>query len=73
METDYKGYTIEVLTELVPRLPQWWTFRALVFVPDGTVNRFNYHGPHFQTKDEAEREGLRLVKQWIDDGMPDLR
>ena len=42
METDYKGRTIEILTEEVHGQ---WTFRALVFVPDGssqTVKRFSY-------------------------------
>jgi hypothetical protein len=73
METDYKGRTIEILTEEVHSK---WTFRALAFVPDGssqTVKRFSYHGPHFQTKEEAEWEGLLIVKRWIDDGMPDVR
>jgi hypothetical protein len=32
METDYKAHTIEILTEEVHGK---WTFRALVFVPDG--------------------------------------
>jgi hypothetical protein len=73
METDHKGHTIEILTEEVHGK---WTFRALVFVPDGsiqTVKRFSYHGPHFQTKEEAEWEGLVVVKRWIDDGLPDIR
>ena len=73
METDYKGQTIEILTDQVHNQ---WTFRALVFVPDGssqTVKRFSYRGQHFQTKKEAEREGLQLVKRWMDDGMPDIR
>jgi hypothetical protein len=73
METDYKGHTIEILTEEVHSK---WTFRALVFVPDGssqTVKRFSYHGPHFQSKEEAEWEGLAVVKRWIDEGMPDIR
>jgi hypothetical protein len=73
METDYKGHTMEILTEEVHGK---WTFRALVFVPNSssqTVRRFSYRGPHFQTKKEAEREGLQLVKRWMDDGMPDIR
>jgi hypothetical protein len=73
METDYKGHTIQILTDEVHGQ---WTFRALVFVPDGssqTVKRFSYNGPHFQTKEEAERQGLVFVKRWIDDDMPDLR
>jgi hypothetical protein len=73
METDYKGHTIEILTDGVHGK---WTFRGLVFVPDGssqTVKRFSYHGPHFQTKEEAEWEGLVVVKRWIDDGLPDIR
>jgi hypothetical protein len=71
METDYKRHTIEILTDEVHSK---WTFRALVFVADGssqTVKRLSYHGRHFQTKEEAEREGLLFVKRWIDDGMPD--
>jgi hypothetical protein len=73
METDYRRHTIEILTEEVHSK---WTFRALVFVPDGssqTVKRFNYHGPTFHTKEEAEWGGLLIVKRWIDDGMPDVR
>jgi hypothetical protein len=73
MQTDYKEHTIEILTEEVHSK---WTFRALVFVPDGSnqsVKRFSYHGPHFQTKEDAEWEGVLLVKRWIDDGMPDIR
>lgn len=73
METDYKGHTIEILTEEVHSK---WTFRALVFVPDGSsqsVMRFSYNGPTFQTKEEAEWERVLLVKRWIDDGMPDVR
>jgi hypothetical protein len=72
METDHKGHTIEILTEEVHGK---WTFRALVFVPNGsseTVKRFSYHRPLFQTKDDAEWDGLVLVKRWIDDGMPDI-
>jgi hypothetical protein len=37
-----------------------------------TVKRFSYHGPQFQTKEEAEWEGIVFVKRWIDDGMPDI-
>ena len=73
METDYKGHTIEILTDEVHSK---WTFRALVFVPDGssqTVKRFSYNGSHFHTKEEAEWEGLLFVKRWIDEGMPDIR
>jgi hypothetical protein len=73
METNYKGHTIQILTDEVHSN---WTFRALVFVPDGssqTVKRFSYHGAHFQTKEEAEWEGLVFVKRSINDGMPDIR
>jgi hypothetical protein len=45
-----------------------------VFVPDDAsqaVKRFSYDGSHFQTKDEAEGEGVLLVKEWIENGMPD--
>jgi hypothetical protein len=73
METDYNGRTIEILTDEVH---SQWTFRALVFVPDGasqSVKRFSYHGPHFQTKEDAEWEGVLLVKRWIENGMPDTR
>jgi hypothetical protein len=73
METDYNGRTIEILTNEVHGQ---WTFRALVFVPDGAsqaVKRFSYVGPHFHTKDEAEGEGVLLVKEWIENGMPDTR
>ena len=70
MEAEYKGYSIEILTEQVHAN---WTFRALVFVPDGTVKRFNYHGRLFQTNKETQIEGLLLVQKWIDDGMPDIQ
>jgi hypothetical protein len=73
METEYKGHTIEIPTEEVHSK---WTFRALVFVAHGssqTIKRFSYRGPTFQTKEEAEGEGLLVVKRWIDDGMPDTR
>lgn len=73
METDYKGYTIQILTDEVHSN---WTFMALVFVPDGsseTVTRLRYRGQLFQTKEETEREGLLFAKRWINDGMPDLR
>ena len=70
METDYKGHTIQILTDEVHGR---WTFRSLVFVPDGAsqaVKRFSYNG-HFRTKEEAEDEGVLLVKRWIENGMPD--
>jgi hypothetical protein len=73
METDYKGRTIQILTDEVHGR---WTFRSLVFVPDGlsqAVKRFSYDGSHFQTKEEAEWEGVLLEKRWIEDGMPDIR
>ena len=73
METDYNGHTIQILTDEVHGR---WTFRSLVFVPDGlsqAVKRFSYDGPHFQTKEEAEDEGVLLVKRWIEDGMPNTR
>ena len=72
METEYKGYTIEILTDQVRNE---WTFRALVFVPDGssqTIKRFSYHGPSFVAKKQAELQGQLIVEKWIDDGMPDL-
>jgi hypothetical protein len=73
METDFNGRTIEILTNEVHGR---WTFRALVSVPDGksqAVKRFSYDGPHFHTKEDADREGLLFVKRWIEDGMPDTR
>ena len=73
MESEYKGHRIEILTEQVHSK---WTFRALVFVPNGssqTIKRVGYHGPFFETKKEAEREGLLFVMKWIDDGMPDIQ
>jgi hypothetical protein len=71
MDTDYNGHTIQILTDEVHGR---WTFRALVFVPDDAsqaVKRFRYDGSHFQTKDEAGGEGVLLVKEWIENGMPD--
>ena len=47
-----------------------------MFVPDGAsqaVKRFSYDGSHFQTKEEAEWQGVLLVKRWIENGMPDTR
>jgi hypothetical protein len=44
--------------------------------PDGAsqaVKRFSYNGPHFRTKEEAEDEGVLLVKRWIENGMSDTR
>jgi hypothetical protein len=73
METDYNGRTVEILTDEVH---SQWTFRALVYVPDGAsqaVKRFSHDGSHFQTREEAERQGLLFVKRWIDNGMPDKR
>jgi hypothetical protein len=74
MESTYHQYRIEILTDKVQGMDQW-TFRALVFVPDGesqTVKRFSYRGPSFSTEDDAERQGLSFMQKWIDDGMPDV-
>jgi hypothetical protein len=73
METDYNGRTIEILADEVD---SQGTFMAVVFVPDGAsqaVKRVSYDGSHLQTKEEAEWEGVLLVKRWIEDGMPDIR
>lgn len=70
--TQYKGYFIVGTAVMVhPRSADW---QALGIVWSKTAERFVLEversgGPVFTTKVSAERHGLRLCQEWVDERM----
>jgi hypothetical protein len=69
----HKGHNINISAARLPKTRQWEPHLTVIWSEDGkgrlhklTVNR------GFRVREDAEMEGLRFAKKWIDDGKPDL-
>ena len=73
MNGTHKGHNIIVSVARRPATRQWEPRLTVIWSEEGrgktnklTVDRA------FRARQEAEVEGLRFAKKWIDDGKPDL-
>jgi hypothetical protein len=73
MNITHKGHRILVSASRLAIARQWKLCLTIIWNEDGkgivsklTVNRT------FRLREEAEMDGLRFAKKWIDDGKPDL-
>jgi hypothetical protein len=73
MNEAHKGHRILVSASRLATVRQWKLCLTIIWSEDGkgivsklTVNRT------FRLREEAEMDGLRFAKKWIDDGKPDL-
>jgi hypothetical protein len=74
MEETYKGHTILASTWQLSDSGQWEP-RVFVTWNEGSQEKRTplVFTRAFSTEREAELEGLKLAKKWIDDGKPELK
>jgi hypothetical protein len=74
MDARYKGHHIRFAAIPVSNKSAW-TFFAIVVGETGskkTVNTFTLDWQEFACREEATRQGLEFVKNWIKENRPDM-
>ena len=73
MNGTHKGHNIIVSVARRPATRQWEPRLTVIWSEEGKgkLNKLTVDRA-FRARQEAEVEGLRFAKKWIDDGKPDL-
>jgi len=73
MNETHKGHGIIVTATRLAGAPQWKPSITVIWSEDGkgSVSKLTLDRA-FRLRREAETEGVKFAKKWIDDGKPDL-
>jgi hypothetical protein len=74
MEAQYKEHRVVVIAQMLPQTQEWVAETTVEWTEAGRMlTEYLSVAAYFDTRTEAEREGLAFAKKWIDSDKVQLR